>query len=401
MRKSELGFHQGNTLLRLAETYPKLDLVILEYIQNALDIGARNIWVKISFRNRYVYIRDDGDGVSVEHFERALKSVCSSIKGKDKLGRYGIGLVSGIDKCKELIFTSTPKENPSDYKKWVFEGNIVEQKSIDGIPCFEEKRYVFSKDSFYESKSKEVVNWRTEIRLESITKDRTLTRISSEDFRSAILERYSEVMRKKGVTVFLIIVTKDERTNTKIQASEFQGKKLPTQIETGKDAGKTVFDLYIANKKAYGRRGKVHVGIDGNDFRIGFPTFARFTNLFNSETIQILESGIFEGNIISQKCTLHPGRRGFVENDALLEFCAHIETWMEKEGVKYASEINQEKKDERYQALGIRSMRVIEDILADPKFSNLRELLSVRRSASEAPPSAPGSPWGQNVSSGC
>ncbi|MCL5011856.1 MAG: ATP-binding protein [Patescibacteria group bacterium] len=377
MKSSIINLYQGNALTYLAGIYPKLDLVVLEYIQNAIDMNAQKVWVKIDFKNRNVSIKDDGDGTSVAHFERALSSVCKSIKAKDKLGRYGIGLISWIGKSKRMIFTSTSKTDPAAYKKWEFDKNAIEKGEV---PYIEEPKLFFSRNGFKEVTGRNTVPWRTQVLLEGVIKDQHLTKISEDEFISNVLEKYSEVMRKKNISVFLTIVEENgERKNSEIKAQEFKGKKLSLHTEMGSTAGKSIFGLYIANKGARGRQGKVSIGIEGDDFRISFSTFAKSAGLLNQETVQLLSSGIFEGNIISQKCTLHPGRKGFAENDALVEFCEHIELWAEKVGMSYAAEISESKKDERYQFLGVKSMKVIEEILRNDKFQKLFDILKSGR----------------------
>ncbi|MFA7201844.1 MAG: ATP-binding protein [Candidatus Paceibacterota bacterium] len=372
-KSSPLNLVQSNALTYLAGIYPKLYLVILEYIQNAIDINALRIWVKVDFKNLNVSIKDDGDGTSVTQFEKALKSVCQSVKEKGKLGQYGIGLISWIGKCKRMIFTSTPKSDTSLYKKWTFDPDSIKSGEI---PYVDETDLFFCKNEFKDVPGKRTVPWRTQVFLESISRDSQLSRISEDEFVSSVLEKYSEVMRKKGISILLTIVDeKGERKTVDIKATEFKGKKLPIHTEQGVTTGKTIFNLYVANKGAKGRNGKVSVGIEGDDFRIGFLTFAKNSGLLNSETVQMLSCGIFEGNITSQKCVLHPGRRSFEENDALVEFCEHIELWADKVGLSYAAEISESKKDERYQFLGVKSMRVIENLLNEPKFQKLFDIV--------------------------
>jgi hypothetical protein len=374
---SPFDFHHGEALLRVANHYPTLADVIYESVQNALDANARRIFIKIDFERRNAVISDDGDGVTREKFEMALTSVCCSIKENDRLGQFGMGLVSPLGKCEEFSFTSTPKANPHAYLCWRFNTKgIQQQEKIAGIPVEELIDLRFDR----EMKGRGGVPWRTMVEMKRFTRDRTISRLTNLTLQEGILERFSAVMRKNGVIVEIVIVNIGGKSEplVKIVADQYEGRRLSIEYLSDKEAGQTSFKLYIARRTEQGRRGKVSVGETNNDFRISFSQFAKHPSaagLLSEEVITGLTSGVFEGEILSQNIKLDPSRRHFVSNDALVGFCIAIEAWFSEIGKKHLSIIKEEQQDHRWQQLGLRSLRVIEELLSLKEFFHLKEVV--------------------------
>ena len=132
---SALDVHLGNVLMHIAsDTYTTLPRTVLEGVQNALDADADTIHIIVDMRGRQIIIRDNGNGVTVKMFDDALLQICNSQKSDDKLGRFGRGLISPLNKCKLFRFTSVRngtrrEENglrrpPTGfYNTWTFEAN--------------------------------------------------------------------------------------------------------------------------------------------------------------------------------------------------------------------------------------------------------------------------------------
>lgn len=377
--KSTIKFHEGQVLVRLAGTYATIERVILESVQNAIDSNALFVWVTVNQKKRTISIRDNGSGASPKKFQEALHSVAYSIKDDEALGQFGLGLISPIGKCEYFTFTSSPKSTTTDpgFYRWTFNTKeIAAQSSIDGIPMETVPKLLFSHVQL-SLKGRDVVNWRTEVTMHGVTADRVVSRLSLDDLSAAIRDRFSAAMRRKGTTVYLKLVSsKGETQSQEVTAVEFLGDKLPVKKYDGKNCGVTSFNLFLSPKTKQGRKGKVSVGIKGNDYRIGIADFVESSrSLLHPETIDILCSGTFEGYVISESCELHPGRRSFVENDALLEFCIHLDRWAQEVGTDLVLKLGDRLREERYQALGIKSMRLIEDMLKLPEFEPLMNVV--------------------------
>lgn len=378
MHKSKLAFHEGKALIRLAEKYPTLLAVILESIQNAIDTLASTVWVTVNLHRSTVTVRDDGTGATKDYFEKALLSVCHSIKPDDKMGRWGLGLISPLGKCDMFTFTSTKRGTMGPYLRWTFDTEKLERQSkIDGIPFEEVNDIVFMPSGSTPPFRKQTVPWRTEVAMRGVTKDRLIGKVELSELRDTILERFSEAMRKRGTMIVLTVVSRTkERAQEEIVALQFDGKRLPVVRYEGKDCGGTTFELYLARKKSRGRTGKVSVGIRHNDYRVGIRDFARSaTGLLAPEVVDALTSGVFEGYIISQKCELNSDRKGFVQNDALVDFCLHLERWVQEVGLKHLQDLDDMRRDERFQVLGLKSLSIIEDMLKSPGFEHLMKVI--------------------------
>src|SRR4051794_431192 len=91
-----------------------------EYIQNAADaidegrrtgvLGTKEIGtveIEIDIEKRSVIIRDNGTGIPMNEFEMRMTSFGSSAKrGSNARGFRGVGRLSGLAYCQELIFRS-------------------------------------------------------------------------------------------------------------------------------------------------------------------------------------------------------------------------------------------------------------------------------------------------------
>ncbi|MCR4279902.1 MAG: ATP-binding protein [Candidatus Komeilibacteria bacterium] len=373
----EMDFHKGNTLMDAANFYPKVRDVLLEQIQNGIDSNAENIFITIDQLKRIMKFSDDGDGVSLEKFGKALKSINMTIKARGKLGQFGKGLISPIGKCEEFTFTSAAKGS-QDFHCWTFNTSQL-MNTTDGIkiPYQKESALLFSRNPFKVDRTKTVVNWRTQVYMKKYTRDHTISNLNLAKLEEDILERFGIAMQKAKTVIHITIrVGKDEERKI-IRATSFHGAKIPvSELET-KAGGKTQFNMFIAPKKARGRQGKVLIGIRHNDFRIPFSIFARsHADLFSPDMIEALTSGVLEGEIITEKCKLHPDRRSFYENDALVDFISHIETWVANTGLVEISKVNDLSINNRYQTLGRQALLNIEMILRNDKNQALLKVLS-------------------------
>jgi hypothetical protein len=107
---------------------------------------------------------------------------------------------------------------------------------------------------------------------------------------------------------------------------------------------------------------------------MNFRTFA--TSLpdglkVNDEVVRALCSGFFEGEIVNSRISLRSTRKGFEENDALVDFASIVEKWFEQSGAGYFEALYDEDEGERYQTLGRASLRVFEGLKGLPEFASV------------------------------
>lgn len=378
MKTSALGFHEGSMLLHASGRYPTLLEVILEAVQNAIDKNARDVRININQKTHNLTVRDDGDGTTQEEFEKSLESVGQTRKKADALGRFGLGLVSPVGKCEKYTFTSTPRNDPRGYMEWTFvHDEIREQKEVR-IPLRTRPDFWFGTHS--SSRNITAVNWRTEVKLEKYTKDRFVSKVTMESLAEGILTKFNEAMKRKKVFVHITITTEDgDRQTQEVRPRDFEGQRLPEAVVTNKNSGETIFRLYLARKTHKGSAGRVTVGETNNDYRISFAMFARSLPhecKLDEDTVMALTSGIFEGEILTSRARFHSGRRGFEANDALVGFAESIDTWFLQYGIEPFVDAKETKQAERYQNLGLRSLKVIEAIVKSAVGTHLLSVIN-------------------------
>lgn len=377
--RSRIALAMGEALCRIANTYPTIPEVILEQVQNAIDANARKISVTLNQKDRNIAIRDDGDGVTRATLDEALQLVCAPHrKEKGKLGRFSIGLISALGKCERFVFTSCHRSVTTDYHEWTFVTDDIRRQSdrVD-VPHRTRENLCFKPKGGPAKQGLSPVNWRTEVKIESYSTDRMISRIDSiESLRDAILEKFSTAMRKRDVRLFLKFKNVDgtEKRLEDIRAAQFTGKPLPVITIDNEDSGRVTFRLYLAQKTSKGLKGTVVVGESDDDYRFDFKLFAD-CQLMSDEVVKGLRSGIFEGEIVAEKVALHASRRSFEKNDALVGMCEAVEAWFTLHGARHLEEVKDTTRDERWQTLGLESLREIEALLLLDKFKELHNVL--------------------------
>lgn len=379
---SKLNFHMGEAFCRVASDYPTILDVILEQIQNALDADAKTVSVVLNRKTRHIAIRDDGDGVTRAQFEESLQGVCLSQKEIGKLGRFGIGLISPLDKCHTSTFTSCARGVQNGYMEWTFVTEDIRRQARDvRIPCRARPDVFYIKTKGQSGpKGATTVMWRTEVNIIQYSTDKFISRITSIDaLAEAIFERFGAVMRRNKVVLNLKFVNQDGTAEIRegIKAKLFTGRSLGEVIINNPDAGKVSIRLFLAPKTTKGQNGKVLVGEADNDYRFGFNLLARSPeSMLNDEVVSALTSGVFEGEILAEKVTLHSTRKLFERDDAFLGFCTAVETWFQNHGAKHLEDVKEARRDIRYQDLGLESLREIEEMLRNPAFADILSVLS-------------------------
>ena len=129
---------------RLIETltaalYSEPIILFREYVQNSVDSFHANhtnlsredfsVHITIDKISRKIVITDNGFGIAKENFLSEMQSISSSSKNEkeNQIGFKGIGRLSGLPFCKELIFKNKPDEN-SDVQ--TFTWNSEEYKRL-------------------------------------------------------------------------------------------------------------------------------------------------------------------------------------------------------------------------------------------------------------------------------
>lgn len=369
MGEVALGFNNGKVFMHLARhTYTTLTQVIIECVQNALDANARNVWIKVDMRKRTIIVANDGDGVDVELFERALMSVGEGVKDKTKLGRFGLGLISPLDKCRYYTFTSRPNGDRK-WLRWRFEAAQIEPQSNEvriplsriGDERMKGDRYAVSLLSIH-----------------GFTKDRATSALDPGILANSIQEKLGPAMRKLGVTCHLEFHTAERQTvHEEIKPLDYAGEALPPFTYEDTYVGKVEFELYRAVRTSRGRNGLVVLSELDSTYPITWKEFTGQTRDvgMTGDLIKALGSGFFEGVVRAEKVELHPSRNKFVRNDAVFGLVFALEEWFADIGRAIYEDERIEQAERRYQELGLRTLDRLDDLLHQPEFSHLREAL--------------------------
>lgn len=379
---NKISFHQGKALRHLANMYPTLQAVILELVQNALDrdVEATKISILIDFKTARLFVADNGKGISVDRMKTVLTTIADPARSREQkkggLGQFALGLFSPLGKCDHYTFTSCPAPHRYGFNEWVVRCKQVEEQRDDiSIPMRYCQELTLSEAP---GKGQTKVVWRTKLEMHKFDKDAYISRIEMDGLVSAIQNRFSAVMRKNKANISIKIIREDgaEESRPSVQAHQFRGQKLAEYKVDSPEAGKVVIQLYVAPKIKGSRCGNVVMGTFESDFRFPFHYFTRSaTQLLNEDIVTALSSGVFEGEIVASKVKLHANREAFHKDDAYIGLCVVIEDWFNSYGRKHLEEINKSHQDQRYQELGLKSLKVLENLLKNIKFSNLLRVL--------------------------
>ncbi len=375
-RKAALDFHHGEVLLRLSDTYPTLSKSILEMIQNALDAMAQHVYIKIDLKNREAIIMDDGEGISEEKFHEALRSVGRTVKSRrNKLGRFGLGLISPLRKVKYFTVTSFAAGASSPIE-WKFDpGKIILQSSEVSIPMRTLGRFVP-----VENKWGVKTSWRTYVRLVGITSDKVVSMIDLDDFEDNLLANFGLAMRMGGTICYIELVDEQGRSQRReIRPKEYSGHPFPVVAYTGDDAGTVTFELYRSRSHRGKRTGTVSLRQEGDQFLLPWKLVviqARGLGWADtSPAFAALASGYFEGCITAQKIELAATRSKFNANDALIDLYFQIDQWFNEHGRAFLDDEKEKARSERLQGLGLRSLERWNELLDEPAYASLRRAL--------------------------
>jgi len=381
-----VGVHVGDMIHTCARTYPTLLEVMDEQVQNALDSNARLIEIFYNVSERFYTVSDNGEGVSPAKFHRALSLIGQSIKdpSEKKLGRFGKGLVAAIGKCVDMFFTSCVAPRRDAYKQWRMNSARIIATARDlTIPMIELDNLEHDSSHRKNRAKKERVWWRTQVRVEGLSEDKTSMSITMDGLAESIMTKYSTTMKRLHTKVRLIFIDgKGQRQERVVKGREFRGRALKEYTHSTDEGGQTVIRLFATRPADRKKGGAINVkfGNTDNDFRFSIANFATSyaaRNLLSPEVMRALKSGLFEGEILSEKAVLRDTRRSFEQNDALLGLCMSIEEWYREVGEALLEGEKQENEDQRLQHLGEESLAHLDELV---KSGNAPEVVKVIKS---------------------
>lgn len=364
------------------DSYGTLTECILELVQNGIDAGATNVAVIIDKRKRNIKIIDDGEGVSKEKYEASLQSVMVSTKSPDKYGQFGRGMLSPLKKCEAHSMISCPKGGML-FLEWIFKTEAIEaQKDEVFVPYRPRGDLRLKTDRRGAQAGVTMVEWQTTVEIDSYTDDRAISKIpSAESIFDALMRRYREKMIERNICTAITITDERGKVDEHIGfAVPYRGHRLQQHKVRHVDAGFTTFNLYLSRKNEKGalEGANVSVGETENPSRIPFRLFAQsLDGVLSHDVVEALKSGIFEGDILTERAKMHHNRKSFEPSNALLGFCESIEQWYDEVGKEHYCSVVEARDAERYKALGEDLSRTVERLLQDPKFADILKSLAL------------------------
>lgn len=363
-RKKSLRTHQGRVLVDLvADKYHSLTQALVEMAQNGIDAQAERIFIGIDLASSRIIVLDDGTGITEDKFDEALVNVGNSIKHDEgSIGRFGLGLIAPLNKCREYRVISRPL-GTGQVLEWLMIGEEIRKQYDPEIEMKVLEKAPLVHPAFRELAGTLVHHWRTMILITDITMDRTIGAVEINELARQIRTKLGRGMRRQGTRIYLALIDQKGATpqQKQVDTLDYTGEPLAVAVYDEPECGKVVFRLYRAPKQGKARRGEVHVLRYGDVAAVAWPTFyiqavgSRWLAKDNptiKEAFDALGSGEFEGEIQIEHAVLDPDREKFVMNDALRYTYMVIEQWWVAHGKKLFENVREERQDERYVELG-------------------------------------------------
>lgn len=369
---SVIDFHRGEALLSFCRQYPSLMKTILEMIQNGIDMEATVVYVAVDLDARQVFVIDDGLGTTQDDFHEALLSVAKSVKKPGKLGKFGIGLVSPIDKCECMEFSSIARRGAKHGYTWTFRQDDIRQQHHElEIPHRRIKSLPAVGKSFKSDLTGRFgTKYQTMVKLTKVTSDRLISQIDLDTLSSEVYQNFGAAMQRNGVEVRIAVMRDGVKEVRDIDPEPFRGDPFDVVVYEDSDTGRVEIELFRAPRQRGRRQGDVSFMMLGDDFGVTMKSFAnqaRGGSYWDvvANAIGVLGSGFFEGVIRCEGIELNADRASFKYNEALHNLYLVLDTWYEEHGRELYDAERQESDRDRYENLGTQSLERLQELLPD------------------------------------
>lgn len=370
----------GPILEYVSKQYTSYREMVAEYVQNAIDAGSKHVRVEVNLKSRVITIQDDGHGISRDEFvSKVLGKIGLSGKRKvlDALGKFGLGLMSALGKCKRFSFISCARPHHDRYVMWTFESEeIVSQEDSWSPPEQDIPHYYHGKTA---PEGRHAIPWRTQVKIEQFDREEFVRQFQPERFEMDIQDKYGRKLIEHSCTVHLRVIgrnglVEDERD---IVGVEFSG--VPIDPVTFKDTsgGETTFRLYAPNRSSK-RRLSVRVVSGDKRVTVGFKAFAKdlADEWLPAAIIDALSSPELEGEIHHNRLDGRSDRRGFEQNVALYGLYESLESWWEATGKELVASLRDNREGNKNQEIALRVSNLLKSILKDPTLGPLAEVVN-------------------------
>jgi len=371
--------HQGGALHNMVKEYPTSPAVLKELIQNSIDVdfgGASKIEIVVDFDHDTICYFDNGPGLTALNFETAVKTFGHSIKKGDKYGRFGIGLASPLS-IADFQFVTAPSGDR--YRSYSFNRAKLFAVESGGYPILEKVSNTFfhgdEKTPGIRPQKSEVVWWRTGIFMSDLTKDKQKRKLDIDTLAADVQSAYGKKLVELDTKITIRVIEDGKTTETSFKAKLYQGKALPEWTKVHPCVGRVTARLYLAPIGYVGPH-RIDVGPGDNPSRVPFNKLyltPGFYACLGEATKAALNSKLFQGELVGENLQLLTNRKGFTQDDALLDFALALDEWYEEVGRAYHEDEKRERKANRYQSIGLAVIERLRPSLLGPNspFANI------------------------------
>jgi len=365
----EIDFDFGCILALVAAQYRTLLKAILEAVQNSLDAKPRRVNLNINLKGGRVIVQDDGVGATRARMRKCLKNIGKTLKGPDKLGQFGLGVVASFGKCRKFTFTTQTKDRSEDAFRLIFN-------------CKDLRNATSSTEVPVVGHNIDDQWWNSQLEVEGVNAKSQLSRVNIDVLCDQLYKSFALALKKHNATITVRLTTAagEQMPEVPISWIPFKGVGHKTKSYVGKH-GATTFRMFTVQPDSKGRRkGQGVRVVDSTGVFSKALTCAIFPNgdsgasMLSKSTCAAITGGLFEGEIqLGPGVQLDPSRNFFVESDAAVEAALHIESWLADRGQSIIDSTEDEENAERYRELADRALVSTDALLKEHK--NLAALL--------------------------
>lgn len=342
--EAEVGVHLGNILMdHLADKYPSLVLTLLEGVQNAIDASATKVMIFVDQRERTMFMLDNGEGVEETRFNKAIRTIGQTIKSSKKLGRYGIGVISPINKCDRFYFIS--KGDARGYVGWPFIATAIRQATtqlkIQPILMTEPPAIPTVLATALLGYQ---MTWQTMLIMEKIVEDKVIALVDLDELTERIVGSLGHRMKQNNVTCRVVIIREDGTVEERdIKPRTYTGKSLGVFELYGEKCGFVTLELYqvplTAGKRH--REGIVSVSEAVKIYPLPWPQVRQqlqptsWVKEFKADLTPVMDalsSGIVEGLVLVDNIRIDTSRKYFHNDEPLQDLLFVLQDWYVKGG---------------------------------------------------------------------
>ncbi|MBI4020846.1 MAG: ATP-binding protein [Candidatus Aenigmarchaeota archaeon] len=330
------GFHAGNTLLHLAQTYPTIEKVVQEILQNAIDAGATQAHVSLDLTECRLRAYDNGSGASKEQMRERVLNIGKPMKGGDKIGEKGIGNLAPVSLCTRYRMITRPRDAKPrpPFFEFRFDPQDLETQATVNFAYADRPDFSFS-GRFAESSTFIDVSGIKPAALQRLRKSPSK---AAEALASAVTDAFPAKIKSTGIRITIEVKAAGQDWEVEAKPVEFPGIRNEIHIPT--DLGEVVFELYLTLNQVQ----KPRILID-HQGKQAFP----LQNLEASwgDIEEFFGSGFIQGRIRLEFCTLAPDRTRLQMDDAYVHFHNALIKFVETYGTPWLRQVNEDRRAER------------------------------------------------------